>query len=168
MDQFMQNQDLDFVCKRTKDSLAKMAQRQGQEAWFASVVHDDSRLQRAIKAFNVRNRNKARGNFPIAQYKETFETYSEVLVDEVGEMMTEDEWVEYSSKRTVDRLSITDAQLSWKGMKEKLQNHYHDHKGHKGDKPELMIRIKIKDVVTFRSGYRKTRMVEFLQLPKKN
>ena len=161
LDQFAINQDLDFECKSIKDRLYGMAKRQGQLDWFTATVHNDERFLVVMRAARMKLIvNKSRMRFDVAQYKECFESTTEVLVDDQGEMMTEDEWVEYATSKRTGRLTATQAQAQWQNWKDNKNSAevYHDM-----DKDgNMRFRIHIRDLVTFRNSHIHKKQCEFI------
>ena len=116
--------------------------------WYKDVTSDDGRMQKLFKIFESRSKSIKTVNkknfFKIAEYKEIFEASREIIVDDEGEMMEEDEYIDYVTNRRVDRLDYNKAKVNWGAMVTNRKQEYFDKKG-KGN--AFRFRIKIKDKV---------------------
>ena len=168
-DEFPAAHSICWEDKRALDNLAGYAKRQNKKEWFAKVKMDETRLQKLIKTYHEKcpesGNAGSRGKFFCAEYSETHEASTEVLTDEVGEMMFEDEFLDWCRTLKGGRLSSTAAQLKWNDMKEHPKDFLTDHKGPGG---QVRFRVAVKDVVTFRNAYRRRKEVSMRRSAIKN
>ena len=97
---FAVNQELDTECKKVYDRVNKVAARQGETAWLKAVYHDDERFAGLMARFKETTKRDPKKNpFKICEYKETYESRAEVLQDDHGEMMDEEDFVVHVTTR---------------------------------------------------------------------
>ena len=159
---FLINQDLHYECKCARDALSKMAVRQKQEEWWAEVQRDDDKLALVISRFLQVTKSstpgaKAKNKFVIAKYIEKYEAATEVLKDSEGQMMNETEYIDYTMNRKHGPMSASEAAASWQKMVCEPKKHYHDRKGIEGG---YRFRVSLRDMVTFRNRFTKSKGVE--------
>ena len=117
--EFAVNQDLHFECKRAKDALSKMASRRKDAVWFQDVCSDDAKLRNIIAAYRSQSASGTSGKqsrFNFAQYKEVTSSSASAIKDSVGEMMSEEEFIEFSKSIKGGKLSTCRAKLTWDNM----------------------------------------------------
>ena len=100
-DMFSNNQAVDMNCKKVRDNLYKMAQRQKLVPWFKDIEADDDKMYSLVQSYQYKcpaaappdaassTGSKARARFNLAQYHEIYEASTECIKDDVGEMMCE-------------------------------------------------------------------------------
>ena len=109
--------------------------------------------------------NSKKNPFKVAEYKEKYEATQEVLQDDQGEMMDEEDYIGHCATRSKNRLSHVQAQAEWQQMVANPKKHYSDKKGPNGS---YRFRISLRDLVTFRSAVKHARGLEMGQGPLKN
>ena len=90
----------------------------------------------------------------MAEYIEEFEARTEVLKDDVGDMMDEEAFLEFCCSKKGGNLSYGAAKLKWQTMVENRKNHIHDSKGEHGS---LRFRVTVKELITFRDAYQQAK-----------
>eukprot|EP00969_Alexandrium_andersonii_P351300 15435141-Alexandrium_andersonii.AAC.1 len=104
VDEFAYNQALSVPAKRAWNNLTNIAKRQGEASWLQEQYHDDCKLQAIIRAYMDRcpPEDRKKGNkskFSMATYKIAYQAVSETIVDNVGELMFEDLYIEEAQKQ---------------------------------------------------------------------
>ena len=100
--EFAANQALDFGCKRNRENLYRIAKRQKMLDWFSKCEADDQQFFVMLNNYVDRcpmeqeSGKRARGKIVCAVMKQVVEAATETLHDDVGEMMCEPEFVEWS------------------------------------------------------------------------
>lgn len=160
------HQDVHWECKNIQDSLRKMAKRQHEQDWWTSVQHDDLKLAAVIKRYKIQTadtRSSAKkGAFQIAAYKQVYEAADEILKDGVGEMMDETQFISHMMQRPSEKMTAPQAKVAWDAMEAEPSKHFHDKDGPGG---AYRFRVKIKDIVTFRSRHTTSRQCELAEKP---
>ena len=165
---FACNQSLCFECKRNRDNLQRIAVRQKQADWFAAAETDDMKLAMMLCNYNERcpvdtDGTRARGKVCCAQLKQVLEASDEVIKDDVGEMMCEPEFIEWSKTAKGGMLDPSAAKLKWGSMLANQQDLklITDQLG--PVKYPTRIRINVKDLVVFRSKIAYRRQLELAE-----
>ena len=158
-EEFAANQVLCAVAKAAKDNLRKQAVRQQCIEWFEEVEQDEKRFQHLIAVYNAKKQTSRRCKFQFCQYREKFETASEVLMDDEGELMHEDGYYTWATTKAAVTITRSQAQTNWAAWKARIATDpkaiIHDNKG-PVDSP-FQIRVKTSSKVTFRSRYTKVK-----------
>ena len=108
-------------CKQILDNLRGLAKRQGQEQWFDSIYHDDAKLVELVAAYAARcpkgpktGRRKSGGaKFKLAEFRAIHEASVEVLKDDVGKMMDEEDFLKWATTDRMPKLSLAGAKAEW-------------------------------------------------------
>jgi hypothetical protein len=148
--------------KRALDNLRGFAARQGKKEWLLSVEQDEERLCKLLAVYHQRCPEKdaggKRGKFIMAEYIEEYEASTEILKDDVGEMMEEEEFIEFCKTVKGGKLTFAQAQTKWCLLKDSKGDNYHDFGGKGGD---IRFRVTVKDTVVFRNAFRHTKETQF-------
>ena len=154
-------------CKKAMNNLTNFAKRQGQDDWWKECQQCESRFQTVVATYKKRcpdtGTGGRRGTFSLAEYKEEFETSTEILKDDVGEMMNEEEFMDYCKTCKGGKLTTAAAALKWLTMKDNKKEYISDYKH-----GELRFRVSVKDVVTFRNAYKRSKKIELKNKGVKN
>ena len=102
-----------------------------------------------------------KNKFIMAQYKQKWETSTEVLKDDEGLMMHEELYLEHCLTTEGGRLGRAAAASKWLNMMNNRKDYYTGMKGPEGS--ELRFRVSIADKVTFRNACRQVSTVETAQ-----
>ncbi len=169
-EEFAANQTYHFVCKRMRDNISKACARQNESEWFKLIEQDDMKFHELLTEYNKRNPEcdqgkgkRAKGKLVVAMLKRIVETSSEILRDDVGELMTKDEFIEWSVTLKGGRRTATEACHVWDEMAARRGELIHDMRG--PPTAPLRIRISVKDTVTLRDRYADKRQLEVAQGP---
>ena len=87
--------------KRAYDSLARLAEKQKEHAWWSEVKSNEKRLRSVIAAYMKQSpdgvgRGKKKSSFKIAEYRETIEASTSVQKRVAGKMMWKEEWIVFA------------------------------------------------------------------------
>ena len=122
--EFAQNQALDFSCKAKRDNLQRIAKRQKMLDWFTEMEADDDKLSIMLGNYEERcpldtaTGIRTRGKIVCAVLKQVVEAATEVLRDDIGEMMCEPEYLEWSKTPRGGMLDPMQAKRRWDDMVE--------------------------------------------------
>ena len=148
--EFAINQSLDFECKSTRDKVYNIAKRQGELVWFHECTHNDTRFQILLATFKVKMAGQTAKQVPfvVARYKEVMETAQSLVIDDVGEMMSEEEYVDYLLSKRTNKCNALEATNQWKAMRD-APGAFVNKKVDEWTKKEVeRVRVHIKDKVT--------------------
>lgn len=171
-EQFAINQNLHFSCKTARDNLYRIAQRQNMTEWFRSVEADDTKFVMALANYNDRTPadpktgKRSRCKIVCASLKTAIEAATEVVKDDVGEMMCEPEFLEWSKTPRGGMLDVSAAKLKWEEMVRNKSALVHDELG--PPKYPTRIRISVKDLIIFRNRVSQIRATEMVGRTAKN
>ena len=164
MELFAENQALHFACKGARDNVQRIARRQKMLDWFASVEADDNKLMAMIANYNDRTPidpqtgKRVRAKIVCAVLKTAIEAATELLKDDVGEMMCEPEFIDWSKTPKGGMLDVNAAKLKWNDMMKNKAKMISDEKG--PERYPTRFRISVKDLVTFRERVSALRIFE--------
>ena len=91
-------------CKRSRDNLYKMVVRSGDVEWFKSTESDDGRFSQLLSVYDriapvLKDGKRGRSKFSFATYKESYETTTEIIQDQVAEMMDKSEFMQHGMSK---------------------------------------------------------------------
>ena len=92
-----------------------MAKRQGPLDWFLSLYHNDERFLLIMGTARLKLVTASTLKFIVEEYRECLETTTEVIVDDQGEMMTNEELIDYACSRRVNRSTAPQAEAAQSG-----------------------------------------------------
>ena len=172
MDHFAVNQSLHFNCKQARDNLYRIAQRQEQLEWFQATEADDTKFNLLLINYNERcpmdpsSRKRARGKIVCLSLKTVIEAATELIKDDVGEMMHELEFIDWRKTPKGGMLDPVQAKRKWDDLVEDKRNQITDMRG--PEKHPLRVPVCVKDLVIFRNRVSQARSLELMQQQSKN
>ena len=170
-DQFALNQNLHFECKKARDNVWKLAKRQNSLGWFQQVEQDEERFAQLLTRYKQQSSagdsgGKSKGKFSLAAVKESWQASTQVLTDDVGEMMCEEEYFDFARTIKGGKHSSTQAKLKWDSMVSDKKNQVWDLKG-PAEAP-LRFRVSKADLVIFRNAHVHAKTAEVTKSTSKN
>jgi hypothetical protein len=168
VEKFAINQALHVNCKQICDNLRGMAKRQGHLDWFQNIYQDDKMLQSIIASYETRCPTQGDGTrkkapFKLAEFREAYETSTEVIKDDIGRMMDEEDFVKFATTDRKPRLTMQHAKTEWEHMKDTKKGRVHDNKN--GD---IRFRVAVDELIIFRDAYRCKKELSMLKSSARN
>ena len=156
-------------CKKALDVLSKKAKAQNKVSWFKKVKSDPARLKALVNAYSaaVEDAKKA-GNkkttFCISTFIESQKASSKVRSNELGQLMWEDQAIEFFQTTAGGSLTKAKAKIEWDSRVANVDDDtLTDQKGPQHS--ALRIWVKTGDMVSFENTYGRSKHLDctFLQ-----
>ena len=122
LEAFATNQGLHFACKSARENLQRIAKRQKQLAWFYEAEGDDDKFAVMIAnyadrtSFDAATEKRGRTKLMCSTLKTAVEASTELIKDDVGEMMCEIEFIDWSKTPKGGMLDPLAAKTKWDSM----------------------------------------------------
>ena len=154
-------------CKQALDNLANAAKKQDQLEWWTETKANEVELQKVVAKYQAccpqpqqgtGIRLSKRNAFSLVRYIEVFKSLSGVNYDEDGELMHLSKYIDFARKveNPEGILSKQQAEARWEALlTESNPARLRDQNGPVSE--PLRLRIKTKDLVTFRNGFMHSR-----------
>ena len=155
--------------KRALNNIYNAAKAAGKLDEYRRVCQDEDKLHDMLQKHHAnmttvdgkkkKGSPSAKGFF--LEYVENFESRDEIIKDDYGEMMHEEEYSEWCGTVKGGKLSAKKAKRQWDELVEKKGSLVTDMKGPEGS--ELRLRIGVRDAVIFRSAVKSSKQVSMRQ-----
>ena len=179
------NQNFCHQDKASLDNIWKLAKRQGKLDWFANAKADDTKVQQLLASYHEKHpppkagqkrARQGRGkSFCVLQYIEEISCKSAAIMDDDGEMMWFEEYVEFAKSPKGGFKTRAQCTAQWQAWIEQMNDPeqskflFWDYDG-AGPGPEgkLQFRIKTKKRVCFRNELAKTKSMQIREQEVRN
>ena len=173
-EQFAANQNMCHPLKKAKDNLKREAKKQGSLEWFEETEKDEKMFSHLLLTYMARKQTQnalggKAASFPFAQYREKFETATEVLLDDKGAMYNEEGYLNWATTLAAVKITRSQALRNWDGWRSAIAKNpkaiLNDKKG--PEESPLRIRVAERDEVTYRNRYTKAKEYSAYRAPDK-
>lgn len=105
---------LDLTCKYKLDSIYRIAKSQGRLDWYHDIRGNDIKLQQVLSQYTLRTATgKRQGRNQSFLFMEQLTASTSTIIEEIGVMMTERQYMSFAACVEGGRLSELQAKQQW-------------------------------------------------------